>query len=134
MKKALFVLLAITLLFTFTACKSADTADNALEITEYYVDGTLEVHRLTYCTLDDGSYTYTLEYTAPEGKSVSIFNPPNGTAFLYLADEITSGQQEALTFELTADEMSAAFEDGITVNFYSENDSEMNAVFFRVEP
>ena len=125
MKKLLFWLFALLTMLMLCACGS-EKGSEPITITDYNVDGNVEVHKVSYCVLDNGNTQYTLEYTATAGKSITIFNPPDGSVFQKMPETITTGAKDTLVFELTADELAAI--DEITISFY--DDSSCDFVYF----
>ena len=127
MKKLLSLLLAFLTMLMLCACGS-EKGSEPITITNYNVDGNGEVHKVSYCILGNGNTQYTLEYTAIAGKSITIFNPPDGSVFQKMPETITTGAKDTLVFELTADELAAI--DEITISFY--DDSSCDFVYFWV--
>ena len=127
MKKLLSLLLAFLTMLMLCACGS-EKGSEPITITNYNVDGSVEVHKVSYCVLGNGNTQYTLEYTAIAGKSITIFNPPDGSVFQKMPETITTGAKDTLVFELTADELAAI--DEITISFY--DDSSCDFVYFWV--
>ena len=107
------------------ACGS-EKASETITITDYNVDGNVEVHSVSCCVLGNGNTQYTLEYTAGAGKSITIFNPPEGSVFQKMPETITTGAKDTLVFELTEAELAAT--DEITISFY--DDSSNDFVYF----
>ena len=118
MKKSISLILALLTVLMLCAC-GASQAPASVAITDYNIDGSIEVHSCAYCVLNDGNTQYTLEYTAPAGRYITIFNPPEGDVFMKTLDTVTTGDKETLTFTLTAEEVSALNE--VTINFYDDN-------------
>ena len=127
MKKLLSLFLAFLTMLMLCACGS-EKGSEPITITDYNVDGNVEVHKVSYCVLGNGNTQYTLEYTAIAGKSITIFNPPDGSVFQKMPETITTGAKDTLVFELTADELAAI--DEITISFY--DDSSCDFVYFWV--
>ena len=125
MKKLLSLLLAFLTMLMLCACGS-EKGSEPITITNYNVDGNVEVHNVSYCILGNGNTQYTLEYTAIAGKSITIFNPPDGSVFQKMPETITTSAKDTLVFELTADELAAI--DEITISFY--DDSSCDFVYF----
>ena len=118
MKKLLSLLLAFLTMLMLCACGS-EKGSEPITITDYNVDGNVEVHKVSYCVLGNGNTQYTLEYTAIAGKSITIFNPPDGSVFQKMPETITTGAKDTLVFDLTADELAAI--DEITISFCDDN-------------
>ena len=125
MKKLFFWLLALLAVLMLCACGS-EKASETITITDYNVDGNVEVHSVSCCVLGNGNTQYTLEYTAGAGKSITIFNPPEGSVFQKMPETITTGAKDTLVFELTEAELAAT--DEITISFY--DDSSNDFVYF----
>ena len=125
MKRSLSCLLALLTMLMLCACGSEKTSE-VITITDYNVDGNVEVHEVSCCVLGNGNTQYTLEYTAIAGKSITIFNPPDGSLFQKMPETITTGAKDTLVFDLTADELAAI--DEITISFY--DDSSCDFVYF----
>ena len=117
MKKLLSLFLAFLTMLMLCACGS-EKGSEPITITNYNVDGNVEVHKVSYCILGNGNTQYTLEYTAIAGKSITIFNPPDGSVFQKMPETITTSAKDTLVFELTADELAAI--DEITISFYDD--------------
>ena len=118
MKKIISLSLALLTILILCACGS-EKASESIAITDYNIDGDVEVHSCSCRVLDNGNTQYTLEYTAVAGKSITVFNPPEGSVFTKLLEKTTTGAKEALTFELTAEELAAINE--ITISFCDDN-------------
>ena len=127
MKKVTLLALALLVLLTLCSCGS-EKGSEVITITDYNVDGNVEVHKVSCCELGNGNTQYTLEYTAIAGKSITIFNPPEGSVFQKMPETTTTGAKDTLVFELTADELAAI--DEITISFY--DDSSCDFVYFWV--
>ena len=127
MKKLLSLLLAFLTMLMLCACGS-EKGSAPITITDYNVDGNVEVHEVSYCVLGNGNTQYTLEYTATAGKSITIFNPPDGSVFQKMPETITTGVKDTLVFDLTAEELAAI--DEITISFC--DDSSCDFVYFWV--
>ena len=125
MKKLLAWLLALLAMLTLCACSSEKAAES-IAITDYNIDGNVEVHSCSCCVLDNGNTQYTLEFTAAAGKSITVFNPPDGSVFQKMPETITTGAKDTLVFELTPAELAAI--DEITISFY--DDSSCDFVYF----
>ena len=125
MKKLLAWLLALLAMLTLCACGS-EKASESIVITDYNIDGNVEVHSCSCCVLDNGNTQYTLEFTTAAGKSITVFNPPDGSVFQKMPETITTGAKDTLVFDLTADELAAI--DEITISFY--DDSSCDFVYF----
>ena len=127
MKKLLSLFLAFLTMLMLCACGS-EKGSEPITITNYNVDGSVEVHKVSYCVLGNGNTQYTLEYTAIAGKSITIFNPPEGSVFQKMPETTTTGAKDTLVFELTKAELAAI--DEITISFY--DDSSCDFVYFWV--
>ena len=125
MKKLLSLLLAFLTMLMLCACGSEKDSE-PITITNYNVDGNVEVHKVSYCVLGNGNTQYTLEYTAIAGKSITIFNPPEGSVFQKMPETTTTGAKDTLVFELTKAELAAI--DEITISFC--DDSGCDFVYF----
>jgi hypothetical protein len=125
MKKILSLILALITLLALCAC-GAEKAAETIAITDYNIDGNAEVHSCSCCVLDNGNTQYTLEFTAAAGKSITVFNPPDGSVFQKMPETITTGAKDTLVFELTAAELAAI--DEITISFC--DDSSCDFVYF----
>ena len=117
MKKLLAWLLALLAMLTLCACGS-EKASESIVITDYNIDGNVEVHSCSCCVLDNGNTQYTLEFTAAAGKAITVFSPPNGDIFTKTFDN-TTGTKQTLVFELTAQELAQTTE--ITISFCDDN-------------
>ena len=118
MKKSSPLALVLITLLMLCAC-GAEQAPESKAITDYNIDGNVEVYSCSYCILNNGSTQYTLEYTAPEGRYITVFNPPEGDVFTKTQETVTTGAKETLTFTLTPEELAAT--DEVTINFYDDN-------------
>lgn len=114
MKKSISLVLVLITLLMLCACGSEKAAESIL-ITDYNIDGDVEVHSCSCCVLDNGNTQYTLEFTAAAGKSITVFNPPEGDLFTKAFENTTTGAKETLVFELTAEELAQIAE--ITISF-----------------
>lgn len=56
-------------------------------------EGNVTVHSLTRVALDNGCTRFTLDCTAPKCPKMSVFSPPSGKYFKYLAQDIQHGRQ-----------------------------------------
>lgn len=118
MKKYISPILALLTVMMLCAC-GAKQAVEAKPITDYTIDGYVEVHSCTYQVLNSGNTQYTLEFTASPGKQITVFNPPEGNVFTKIQETFTTGAKEALTFELTPEELAAINE--VTISFCDDN-------------
>lgn len=124
MKKILSLILVLITLLALCACGSEKAAET-IAITDYNIDGNVEVHGCSCCVLSNGNTQYTLEFTAAAGKSITVFSPPNGDIFTKAFDN-TTGAKQTLVFELTAQELAQTTE--ITISFC--DDSSCDFVYF----
>ena len=126
MKKIIYLILSLLIMLILCACGS-EKATEPIVITDYNIDGNVEVHGCSCCVLDNGNTQYTLEFTAAEGKSITVFSPPEGDIFTKAFENTTTGTKETLVFELTAEELAAISE--ITISFCNDN-GECDFVYF----
>lgn len=87
-------------------------------------EGSLTVHSCTVQPLDNGYVRYTLDYTAPKGLAISIFNRSTtggsgGDLFNLLDPSETSGSRSTLTFDVRTECAAAAAE--ICIKFVPGN-------------
>lgn len=98
---------------------------------QYSTGGNVQVYGVNTQLLDNGYVRFSVDCAAPEGRTFSFFNPPNGDVFMYLSSQTTSGTRETLVIDIKQEEMEAA--DSITIKFISDEDSDdyifMNAPF-----
>ena len=125
MRKILLSAFALLTVLLLCACGSENHRD-PIVITDYNIDGNVEVHKVSCCVLDNRNTEYTLEYTATAGKSITIFNPPEGSVFWKTPNIVTTGSKDTLVFDLTAEELAAI--DEITISFC--DDSGADFVYF----
>lgn len=76
-EKYVSVILVLLALLMLCAC-GAEQAPESKAITDYNIDGNMEVYSCSYYQLNNGNTQYTLEYTAPEGRYITVFNPLAG--------------------------------------------------------
>ena len=69
-------------------------------------------------TLDNGYLRFTLEYTAPVGMMISVFDPPNGDNFMLLGGS-TDGNRSSLVFDLKPETLRKI--DSITILFFFDD-------------
>lgn len=88
-------------------------------------EGSVTVHKCTVQPLDNGYVRYTLNYTAPQGLGISIYDRPNGDLFTLKTDAFkTSGIRSTFTFDVQTEYAVASaeicvkfFVDGADTNF-----------------
>lgn len=71
-------------------------------------DGSVTVHSCTVQPLANGHVQYILDYTAPKGLVISIYNRPSGDLFNIVETAGTSGARSTLTFDVPAEHAAAA--------------------------
>ena len=125
MKKAISLVLVLITLLMLCACGSEKETKTTV-ITDYNIDGNVEVHSCSCRVVDNGNTQYTLEFTAAAGKSITVFSPPDGDIFTNTLDNTTTGAKETLVFELTPEELAQVTE--ITISFC--DDSSYDFVYF----
>lgn len=84
---------------------------------KYSTEGAITVHSLTSQALDNGYIRFTLDCTAPEGRTIYFFNPPDADIFGYMMQSLTTGGRETIVFDISQEEADAT--STITLNFYS---------------
>lgn len=85
----------------------------------YFTDGNISVHSLIAQLLDNGYVRYTLDYTAPKGRYISFFNPPDGSVFMYVSENPTSGERETYTVDVKKEANNSI--DSISIKFFAQD-------------
>lgn len=82
--------------------------------------GSYTIHSYQVQTLDNGCLRFTIDYTAPEGMRISVFDPPNGNTFMLFLNN-TGSSRTSQSFDLKREDVKKA--GSITINFYrADND------------
>ena len=97
MFKKVFLLLVLCL--GLTACGGQQTSEVNVEAT-YSASGEVTVETMETEVLSNGSIKCEVDFIAPEGRSISIFNPPEGDKILVLPEEVTTGNSDHVEFEI----------------------------------
>lgn len=84
-----------------------------------WVSGNLTLHSLTAQLLDNGYVRYTLDYTAPQGRYISFFNPPQGDVFMYVTGTPTTGQRGTHTVDVKLEANNSI--ESISIKFFSRD-------------
>ena len=87
--------------------------DNRLE------NGDFEIYSYTAQYLNNGFVRFTLDYSAPKLRAITVFDPPDGNLFKYSDRTGTSGEREVLVYDLPMEQLQEAGR--FTVNFNNEN-------------
>ena len=96
--------------------KTAGTPTGTVKDLQYGIDGQATVYSATAQLLDNGYVRYTVEFTAPAGRFISFFDPPNGDRFMRVRYLKTTGQREILEVDIPLEDNNAI--SAITMKFY----------------
>ena len=58
-----------------------------------------------------------MEYTAPQDRTIAVFDMPEGKHFMYKPESLTSGESEVIAFEIEKNQLKNFKE--IMINFYN---------------
>lgn len=84
-----------------------------------WVSSNLTLHSLTAQLLDNGYVRYTLDYTAPQGRYISFFNPPQGDVFMYVSETATTGQRGTHIVDVKLEANNSV--ESISIKFFSRD-------------
>lgn len=77
------------------------------------------IHEYKCQELDNENVRFTMEYTAPAGLNIYVFNPPDGDIIHMEGDEQTTSERSILQFEINKGVLAGVKE--INVNFYTDH-------------
>jgi len=124
------LLLALGMLLTVAACAEEEVVainaenafDSPLRMRVLNDSPDITVHEADFEVLESGDYRFIVKYTAPEGRNISVFDPPNGDLFFYTFEQQTAKKKDTLTFELSAEFMEKTNE--VTLYFWVDGGAE----------
>ncbi len=98
---------------------------NGLPVGEAYdvpinMEGEGQASSVTVQPLSNGYTRFTLTYQVPEGYNISVFNPPEGSSFMFVDESGTTAEESKLVFDLTEAQMKGI--EGIYINFFKYDD------------
>lgn len=97
----------------------------------YSATDNVHVFSFTKQLLDNGYVRYTVDFRAPAGRMISVFNPPDGDAFMFIRTEETTGSRETLVFDIEQSLVNSA--DDMSIKFFSSgNTPEEEAYIFAI--
>lgn len=73
-------------------------------VNDMLYEGSVEIHDCSAVRQKDGDIRYTISYTASEGMSVAVIDPPNGEKMYSILETRTTGEQDAIIFELNKED------------------------------
>lgn len=82
--------------------------------------GTYQIYSVTAQKLNNGYYRFNVDFMAPEGINISVFNPPNGNLYMYTDFPKTTGKRSTITFDVK-EEYLAKKGESLTLLFYSDS-------------
>ena len=96
-------------------------------------NGTITIHGITVQLLDNGYTRCTVDYTAPKGMRILVFNPPNGNDFRLQDTTGTTGDRDTIVFDVSREKLLSIQE--ITIRFSDASDmsNRFFAFFFTSE-
>lgn len=83
--------------------------------------GKVTIHSFTFQTLDDGSVRFTIDYTAPSGMSICVFDPPDGDHFKLFGSTNADSSRDTYVFELSEENLKST--DEVSVNFFIDDNN-----------
>lgn len=98
---------------------------------ESFEDSECRIHGMEMQQLVDGRIRFVLDYTAPEGRDLVLFDPPNGDN-VFERYEIPTGERCTFTVDLDKATLEAAPE--LTFNLFGVYGEEERAFFFGIYP
>lgn len=75
----------------------------------------VKVHSIKQQKLNNGYTRFIMEYTAPAGYTIAVFNPPNGSVLMLNSNRRTSSGREAVQFDISDQELKK-ISNTITIN------------------
>jgi len=118
MKKLTAFFLMILMCLSFAACGEKTEPVSV----EFYMNGEVSVFKAVAEKNKNGDIICTVDYTAPAGRNIAVFNPPDGDLFKYMPTETTKADKNSLKFTIESKNATAVKE--LTINFYLEGNEE----------
>lgn len=80
-------------------------------------DGKVTVHSATMQDLDNGYVRFTIDCQPQKDRYISFYNPPEGSRFMCITQEPTSGERETVVVDVRAEDLKGV--NNINLNFFN---------------
>ncbi|MBQ6720276.1 MAG: hypothetical protein IJN20_08025 [Oscillospiraceae bacterium] len=92
-------------------------------------DGKAKVHGATMQPLDNGYVRFAIDCTPPADRKISVFNPPEGSEFMYFSRETTSGERMMLELDIKQKDIKKL--STITIKFWQDGSNDGDFIFLK---